>query len=128
MKVCIPSMGDGGPNAQVSTHFGRSPNFTLYDTDEDSVEVINNDGKHHGTGDKLPPEIIAESGADVLLCGSLGRKAVDRFAAMDIDVYCGAQGTVRDAIDQMEAGELEAALPGGDYCGHDHEHEHGHSH
>lgn len=127
MKVCIPSMGDGRLEAKVSTHFGRAPNYTLYDTETAAIEVLSNDGKHHGGG-RSPPEIISNIGADVLLCSNLGRKAVERFDAMEIDVYCGATGTVRDAIDQLNAGELEAAVPGGEYCGHEHEHGHGHEH
>lgn len=127
MTVCVPSMDDGSLEAQVSAHFGRAPNYTLYDPDEETVEVVANDGKHHGGG-RSPPNAIAETGADVLVCGNLGRKAVEKFDDLDVDVYCGAQGTVEDALQQWRAGELEAAVPGGEYCGHDHEHEHEHGH
>jgi predicted Fe-Mo cluster-binding NifX family protein len=136
MKVCVPSLDDGGLDDQMSSHFGRAPNYTLYDTTDGTVEVIANDGQHHG-GRRAPPQIIAETGADALVCGNLGQKAVQRFDAMDVDVYCGADGTVEDAIEQLEADELEAALPGGDHCsghdhgdghGHGHDHEHSHSH
>ena len=126
MNVCVPSLDDGRLDAELSPHFGRAPNYTVYDADEGTVDVHDNDGKHHGGG-RSPPQIIASTGADVLVCGNLGRKAVERFDGMDIDVYCGAEGTVQDAIDQFEAGELEEALPGGDHCdghgdGHDHQH------
>lgn len=127
MKVCVPSLDDGRLDADVSPHFGRAPNYTVYDADENAVEVHENDGKHHG-GNQSPPQIVAATGADVLVCGNLGQKAVERFDAMDIDVYCGSEGTVGEAIDQFEADELEEALPGGDHCGghgdHDHDHDH----
>lgn len=125
--ICVPSHDDGSLDAPVSQHFGRAPNFTIYDTETDSVDVIENHGQHHGGG-RSPPAIIAETGADVLLCGNLGRKAVDRFDAMDIDVYCDADGTVAEAIEQFEAGALEMATPDGSHCeGHDGD-GHGHSH
>ncbi|WP_167880012.1 NifB/NifX family molybdenum-iron cluster-binding protein [Halorhabdus rudnickae] len=136
MLICIPSRDEGTLGAPVSSHFGRAPNYTLFDDEADGFNVTENNGKHHG-GQRSPPEIIAETGADVLVVGNLGRKAVDRFDQMDIKVYCGAEGTVSDAIAQYEAGELEAATPSGSYCeGHGHEHGddhdrgdgHGHSH
>lgn len=134
MRVCVPSLDDGQFDADVSPHFGRAPNYTVYDTDVGTLEVHGNDGSHHG-GNRSPPEIIASTGVDALVCGNLGRKAVERFEAMDIDVYRGASGTVEDAVDQLQAGELEAAVLDGENCsghgdghGHDHDHDHGHGH
>jgi len=127
MRVCVPTLDDGQFDADVSDHFGRAPNFTVYDTEVGTLEVHENDGKHHG-GKESPPEIIASTGADVLVCGNLGQKAVERFDVMDIDVYRGASGTVEDAVEQFQADELDEALPGGDNCSGDHDHNHGHDH
>ena len=136
MLFCVPSRDDGTLSAPLSKHFGRAPNYSVYDSDTAKITVIDNDGQHHG-GRRAPPTIIAETGADVLLCGNLGRKAVERFDAMDIEVYCGAEGTVEEAIEQFEAGDLEAATPDGPHCeghsggGHgygDHDHDNGQSH
>ncbi|QGN06733.1 dinitrogenase iron-molybdenum cofactor biosynthesis protein [Halorhabdus sp. CBA1104] len=131
MLLCVPSLEDGTLGAPVSPHFGRAPNYTLLDTEAESVEVIDNDGQHHG-GRRSPPKIIAETGADVLLCGNLGQKAVERFDAMDIEVYCGTEGTVAEALEQFEAGDLEVATPDGSHCngheGHDHSQGRHHEH
>ncbi|WP_136689730.1 NifB/NifX family molybdenum-iron cluster-binding protein [Halorhabdus amylolytica] len=129
MLLCIPSRDDGTLEAPTSPHFGRAPNYSVYDSNTEEVEVIDNDGQHHG-GRRSPPKIIAETGADTLIVGNLGQRAVERFDAMDIEVYCGAEGTVSDAIEQFEAGDLEAATPDGTHCeGHEsHDHDDGHSH
>ncbi|MFT4889323.1 MAG: putative Fe-Mo cluster-binding NifX family protein [Halobacteriales archaeon] len=134
MKLCIPSTADGGLDATVSPHFGRAATYTVYDTEAGSTEVIDNDGKHHGGG-RSPPEIIAETGADVVLCGNLGRKAVSRFEDLGIDAFCDASGTVRDAIEAWEADALASASAAnacggghGDGDGHDHGHGHDHDH
>ncbi|MFW6265662.1 MAG: NifB/NifX family molybdenum-iron cluster-binding protein [Halanaeroarchaeum sp.] len=126
MYVCIPSLGDGGLEADVSAHFGRAPTFTVYDTDAETAHVVDNRGEHHG-GHRSPPDAIADTGADVLVCGNLGRKAVDRFDDHGIDVYRGAEGTVAEALERWEAGDLDEAQPGDD-CGHDHGHGGGHGH
>ncbi len=126
MKLCIPSTGDGGLDAGVSAHFGRAPTFTMYDTESESVKVVENGGTHRG-GSESPPVLVAREGADVLVCGNLGRKAVDRFQENGIEVYSNATGTVREAIRAWDAGRLTDATEVDDPCGHD-DHEHGHAH
>lgn len=131
MLLCIPSRDDGTLEAPTSPHFGRAPNYSLVETETGHAEVIDNDGHHHG-GRRSPPKIVAETGADVLLCSNLGQKAVERFDAMDIEVYCGVEGSVSEAIEQFEADDLEVVTPDGSHCGghedHDDGHTHGHDH
>jgi len=134
MLICVPSTDDGELDAPVSGHFGRAPNYSLVETTTERVEVIDNDGQHHGGGGS-PPQIVADTGADALVCGNLGQKAVERFDALDIEVYCGAEGTVRDAVAAFEAGDLDRATPDGSHCsghgdglGSHGDHEHGHAH
>lgn len=129
MKVCVPSLGDGDLDTDVSQHFGRAPTYVVYDTETESIDVHENDSDHRGGSDS-PPQTVVETGADTLVCVHLGQRAMKQFHEMDVPVYCGADGTVRNAIEQFQAGDLERARPGGDNCGghdHDHDHEHGHS-
>lgn len=133
MKVCVPSLGEEGLDDGVSQHFGRAPAYTVYDTDVDTVDVHENDSDHRG-GSGSPPQTVVETGADALVCSHLGQRAIDRFHAMEFPVYCGADGTVRDAIERFQSDDLERARPGSDNCGgghgdgghgpdHDHEHD-----
>ena len=97
MKICIPTMGNKGFDEEVGEHFGRVPTYTLVDTETNKVTVIDNTSEHAG-GSGYPPEIIAQTGAEVMLCGGLGRRAIGMFEELGIMVYVGASGTVRDAI------------------------------
>lgn len=108
MKIAMPTMGDDGMDEQIGQHFGRSPTFTIYHSDKDKVSVIENQGKHRG-GSMNPPELLAEEGIDVMLCSNLGRKAIDLFEDLGIDVYCGAGATVKEALEAWENDELEEA-------------------
>ncbi|MFT4964941.1 MAG: putative Fe-Mo cluster-binding NifX family protein [Halobacteriales archaeon] len=126
MKLCIPTTTDRGLAADVSPHFGRAQTFTVYDTETEAVDVVANDGQHHG-GTRHPPDIIAETGADIVLCGNLGRKAVSRFEDHGIEVYCDANGSVRDAIDAWEEDALSPAAAENACKGHEGEAQ-GHSH
>ncbi len=108
MKVCVPTMGNKGINEEVGEHFGRVPTYTLVDTDTNEVTVIDNTSEHGG-GSGYPPEIIAKTGAEVMLCGGLGRRAISMFEEIGIMVYVGASGTVNDAVQMWKVGKLQAA-------------------
>jgi predicted Fe-Mo cluster-binding NifX family protein len=81
-----------------------------------------------------PPEIMAREGVNIMVCRGLGRRAITLFEELGIDVYIGASGTVRDAIDAFKQGRLQKAGIG-DACGrhafrdqHHHDHKHDYFH
>jgi predicted Fe-Mo cluster-binding NifX family protein len=108
MKVCIPTEGEGGIDDAVGQHFGRVPTYTLVDIDADEVTVIPNTSEHRG-GVGVPPEFISGTGTHVMLCSGLGPKAVHLFEEFGIDVFVGAEGTVRDTIEAWQQGRLTEA-------------------
>ena len=101
-------MGDKGIEELVGEHFGKVPTYTLVDTNTNDVKVIDNTSEHMG-GIGYPPEIIAKSGAEVLLCGGVGGRAVAMFEQYGIMVYIGASGTVKDALQLWKDGKLQPA-------------------
>ncbi|MHC1605662.1 MAG: NifB/NifX family molybdenum-iron cluster-binding protein [Candidatus Methanofastidiosia archaeon] len=119
MKIGIPTMGHNGLNEEVGQHFGRVPTYTIFDTQNSEITVIENTGEHMG-GMGYPSELLAKKGIDVLLCKGLGRKAVQIFENMGIRVYVGARGSVSDTIDLWKAGELEEATIDNACAGHKH--------
>ena len=133
MKICIPTIGENGLNNHVGEHFGRVPTYTIVDLDSNKVKVIPNTSEHMG-GLGQPPEIMAREGVNVMVCRGLGRRAITMFEELGIDVYIGASGTVRDAIDAFKQNKLQKASID-DACGrhafrdqHHHEHHQGHCH
>jgi predicted Fe-Mo cluster-binding NifX family protein len=70
--------------------------------------VIPNTSKHRG-GVGVPPEFISKTGTHVMLCSGLGSKAVHLFEEVGIDVFVGAEGTVRDVIEAWQQGRLMEA-------------------
>lgn len=108
MRLCIPSETNGGLEDQVGYHFGRVENYTIYDDNTDAVEIITNTSSHRG-GTKLPAELLREHGVNVMLCGGIGRRAIQLFEQYGVEIYVGAQGTVRDAIEQYKNNVLTMA-------------------
>ncbi|MBK5190809.1 MAG: iron-sulfur cluster assembly scaffold protein [Methanosarcinales archaeon] len=105
MKLCIPTLGNGGLDDLVSEHFGRAPTFTVVDMANSGVKVVENTGEHFG-GVGNTPELVAGAGAEIMLCSGLGPRAISMFEQLGIEVYVGASGTVQDAINAFQAGEL----------------------
>ncbi len=125
-------MGEKGLEEQVGEHFGRVPTYTIYDSETQDVKVVPNNSSHTG-GTGYPAENIAKLGVDIMLCGGLGKKAIQMFEQAGICVYMGATGTVEDAIGLYMSEKLTKATQDsacaqhafrgeghGDGQGHDH--------
>ena len=128
MKICIPTNGDKGLDDSVGEHFGRVPTYTIIDIDTNEVRVIPN-VSHHMGGHGYPPELLSKEGVNVMVCRGLGRRAISMFEDIGIDVYIGASGSVKEAVDAFKQGKLQRAGIS-DACGqhafrdqHHHEHQ-----
>jgi predicted Fe-Mo cluster-binding NifX family protein len=108
MKICVPTNGAGGLEDRLSQHFGRAPTFTIVDTESGEVTVIENKSDHMG-GTGKPPEQIKGTGSKVVLCPGLGPSALIMLMSYGMQVFVGANGTARDAIDQFKSGSLKTA-------------------
>lgn len=113
-KVCVPTTGGGGLDAVIGEHFGRVPTYTIYDSETEAVEVVDNSSEHAG-GSGLPADILSDLGIDVLLCSGLGRRAIGILSQSGIEVSVGLSGTAREAIEAWKGGQLSRASDG-DAC------------
>ncbi len=120
MNICIPISAEQGLDSPISEHFGQAPAFAMINDDTNDMTIVKNTGTHHG-GTLAPPELIGQAGADMLLCGGLGVKAVRLFEQQGIRVYCQASGTVADALKAYKDGALPEATDA-NACQHDHAH------
>ena len=108
MKVCIPTMGDGGMVEAICQHFGQAPTFTVVDLDTGTIQVLTNISEHVG-GSGLPTDQLKDQGFQVMIVGGLGPKAIQNFAEQCVEVFVGATGTVKDAIEDWREGLLTKA-------------------
>ena len=71
MKICIPTMGEGGMQEAICQHFGRAPTFTIVDLDSGAIKVLPNVSEHMGGTRPAHETIFADrrSGDD---CGRPG--------------------------------------------------------
>ena len=113
MRIAVSVDDSNGMDSVVSPHFGRCPYYVLADLDGQDVKQVNvvansNYGRHApGT----VPTFIRDQGADVMLAGGMGRRAVALFEEYGIQAVTGASGSVRHALEQYLNGELQGAEP-----------------
>jgi len=126
MRIAFASEDKLGTEGAVSAHFGRCPYYTLLEVEEGKVQsskVVDN--PYHGN--HVPgkvPEFIHYQGADVMIAGGMGPRAIEFFDGYGIEAVTGAFGKIQDVLDAYLRGELRGA--GG--CHHDHPESCGHEH
>ena len=122
-RVAVSVDDSNGLDSVVSAHFGRCPYYILVDLDDREVRqvsaVANPNYGRHAPG--TVPTFIQNQGADVMLAGGMGRRAIALFQEYGIQAVTGAAGSVRHALEQYLGGELQRAEPCSTSLGHDHE-------
>lgn len=112
MKICIPTSGDQGLKETVYEHFGSAPYFTIYDTENKSLEIVSNKNQHHAHGTCTPTQAIDGFNVDIVVSGGMGSGAVNSLNQKNIRAYKVARATVEEAVEKFQKGELIEILPG----------------
>jgi predicted Fe-Mo cluster-binding NifX family protein len=113
IRIAISANDNNGIESAVSEHFGRCPYFIIVEVEENaiqSVQAIDNPYYANHTPGQVP-EFIHRQGADVMLTGGMGHRAVGFFEQYGINVATGATGAVRQAVQDYLAGKLHGASP-----------------
>lgn len=108
MKICVTAQS-ADENAAVAPRFGRAPHFVLYDDEDETyalIENVQNMSAAAGAGVQSGTA-VADAGADVVLTGHVGPKAMSVLQRAGIQVAVGAEGTVQEAIEAYQRGDLE---------------------
>lgn len=110
MKVVVTAQG-AGLDSPVDPRFGRAAYFVLVDTETGEATAHDNArnlNAPQGAGIQAG-QTVARLGAEAVLTGHVGPKAFATLRAAGIQVYPGASGTVREAVEALNAGRLEPA-------------------
>ena len=105
--MILVKLGISTDNGQVAQHFGRCPQFTIVEIEDDEVkskEVLDNPG--HAPG--KVPKFINDQGCDMMIAGGMGRKAQGYFQDFGIDWIVGVQGDIDQVIEDFIKGTLQS--------------------
>ena len=110
MKVAVSSYGQE-ITSEVNPRFGRASFFIVVDTESGEFTVHENTQNLNavqGAGIQAARNVI-ELGADAVITGNVGPKAFSTLTAGNVEIYTGARGIVKDAIEALKAEQLECA-------------------
>ncbi len=110
MRIALSAKGND-LDSPVDPRFGRAEVFIIYDTETGSFECFDNKANldlTQGAGIQSARNVVSHQ-VQYLITGHCGPNAHRTLSAAGVGVIVGATGSVREAIEKFEAGELEAA-------------------
>lgn len=107
MKIAVCSAGST-LDSPVDPRFGRCAYFVTVDTETLEANAVENPGTTAAQGAGIQAaQIVASQGASAVIAGNFGPNAYQALSAAGIRVFTGANGTVRDAVNQFNSGRLQ---------------------
>ena len=110
MKIAVTSTGNS-LGSELDPHFGRAKAFIIYDMESGEFEVVDNSqnlNAAQGAGIQAA-ENVSRLGVECLITGNCGPNAFRTLQAADIKVMLCPGGTVEEAIQKLNSGELDQA-------------------
>ena len=122
MRIAVSSETNTGLDAPVAGHFGHSPFFTLVDLEGDEVRAVQVVANPYITGHEpgQVPAFVQSQGVQAMVTGGMGARAAAFFEEYSIAPVTGAVGTVREALESFQRGELAGWTPCSDSVAHAH--------
>ncbi len=112
MRIVVSSEDDSGLESPVAGHFGRCPFFVVAEVGDDVGETRVVSNPFHGSHRPgAVPGLVRDMGADVMIAGGMGARAVGMFESAGIRCVTGASGTVGSAIRDFLEGRLSGTEP-----------------
>ncbi|MHC4203992.1 MAG: NifB/NifX family molybdenum-iron cluster-binding protein [Planctomycetota bacterium] len=107
MRICVPTETDMGKQAKVYDHFGSAPYFTIYDTEKDDCETVDNSNQHHDHGTCHPLKVLDGKAIDAVVCSGMGKRAIQKLNEAGIRAYKASCDNVLEVIDKHRINDLE---------------------
>ena len=111
MKIAFSTSGDN-LQSPLDGRFGRARRFLIYELEAESFELIDNAPNMQavqGAGIQAAQAVI-KSGAEAVVTGHCGPKALRVLTAADVKVYHSEAPTIADALEQYRLGQLPPAM------------------
>ena len=107
MEIAVSS--DGATlESNVDPRFGRCPYYIIYDTESDDFKSVENkSGQAAGGAGIQAAQMISDMNIKSVITGNIGPNAFRVLSAASIEVYSGATGSVKDAVEKFKKGEYK---------------------
>ncbi len=107
-KICVTSEGDC-LDSKVDPRFGRCRYFIFADAGTLEFEAVENPNIESTGGAGIQSaQLVAVKKVNVVVTGNVGPNAFQTLHLAGIEVFTGASGTVKEAIEKYKKGEFKA--------------------
>jgi len=117
VRIAFACEENRGLDSLLSHHFGRCPYYVFVEIEDGKIKNVEVK-KNPYFGSHVPgavPQFIADEGANVIIAGGMGPRALERFRRLNIQPITGVTGKLRDVLNDFLAGNLkQAAEPCGE--------------
>jgi len=108
MKIAVSSYGKD-LNSQIDPRFGRCAYFLIVNTDDMSFEAFENKGVSLSGGAGIQAgQFVVSKGAEALITGNCGPKAVQTLSAAGVELFTGHTGSVIEALEKYKSADPAA--------------------
>ena len=115
-KIAFPT----NDNLHVEEHFGHCKTFAIFTLEDGKkVEESSVPAPKHEPG--VLPKFLANQGANIIITGGMGQKAINLFEKENIEVILGAKGTIEENLQAFNEKSLKSS---GSACSHTHDENH----
>ena len=107
MKIAVPC-SEKDINGPIYQAFGRAPYFLIVDSESMGYEIIENAAMNAGGGAGIQAaQIVADSGAEVLIAPRCGQNAANVLMPAGVKLMKAVSGTIAEVVDLYKQGKLE---------------------
>jgi predicted Fe-Mo cluster-binding NifX family protein len=109
MKVAISSNGNN-LESTIDERFGRCRYFIIVETNDMTFDVFDNaNADLTASAGIQSASFVASTGAEAVITGNCGPKAMQVFDATNIRIFLDQHGVIKDVVEKFKKGELSAA-------------------
>jgi len=109
VKIAFASEENRGLDSYLAHHFGRCRYYVFVEVKDGEVKNVetkrNPYFNSHVPG--AVPQFIASEGANMILAGGMGPRALEWFKRLNIQPITGIAGKIRDLLNDFLAGRLQ---------------------
>ncbi len=119
MRIAFASEGEG-LQSSLSQHFGRCPKYVFVELEGSNIKQTNSKNNPFFSGHEpgMVPEFIANEGADVIISGGMGPKAIEWFEQLGIKPITAPVKPIKELLEDYINGKLTGAAPCNDHESH----------
>ncbi|MBU0502368.1 MAG: NifB/NifX family molybdenum-iron cluster-binding protein [bacterium] len=109
MKLCITAKGNN-LEAEIDPRFGRCTYFIIVDTETLEFKAMENPNEVASGGAGVQSgQLIAGEKVAAVVTGNVGPNAYQTLSSLNVKIYVGASGLVKEAIEAFKQGKLKQA-------------------